>query len=104
MDYTEFKDEDIRGNIVNEIRDMEAQHSRRSRDVVKFEGLIAELKNGAFEGLDKRILTSREEQWKIERDNAKSDLVTAVIVLKTLRFALSAHDAKAPAAEPVIGE
>ena len=89
FEYTEFKVEDQRETVRNELRSYEQQHAGRAADVEKFTTLIAAHARGDFASWDKRIMADRVKDWTLQRDSAHIDVASMELLITNTKRRLS---------------
>jgi len=71
MEYQEYKSEEQREAVRNELKQYEQQHFNSTANAAKFQDLLAAHDAGNFKGWDQRILVQRVSEWKVQRDNER---------------------------------
>lgn len=90
FEYSEFKVEDQRETVRNELRSYEQQHAARAADVEKFSQLIAAHDRGDFAQWDKRILVDRVRDWGLQRSSAHIDVASMELLIANAKERLKA--------------
>ncbi len=93
--YSELKIDEQRAIVEGELAGLERQHMQRSHDASKYAELVSAFDAGKFDRWDRRVVSARREEYRMQQQVAEIDVLTLEISIENAKARLEAF----PAAE-----